>query len=417
MNLPHLQYSSFDSGNLSSRNIKAKIWNKVFIVSTIVGVIALTALLINILDSVLGYVVIDPVVNPTTLAINGVMPNDMTHEQLVDVLQSNLSTAAYKKLEREKTMALRSRADILNLVNVRVIKYRIIKSWSLSESLFKRTAIKEYFSEIQIGKTNAELKFKSWINLSMILNPQTSEVETSGIRTAILGSFWTIIITLLVAFPLGVGAAVYLEEYADDNQINRLIRTNINNLAGVPSIIYGILGLAIFVRLLEPLTSGAIFHANAASGNGRTILSAGLTLALLVLPLIIINSQEAIHAVPQSLRKASYALGATKWQTIWSHVIPNALSGILTGSILAISRAIGETAPLIVIGASTAISFDPTSPFSKFTTLPIQIYQWTARPQAEWRHLAGASILVLLVLLISMNMVAILLRNRYGNKY
>ena len=164
-----------------------------------------------------------------------------------------------------------------------------------------------------------------------------------------------------MAFPLGVGAAIYLEEYARDNWLNRLIQTNINNLAGVPSIIYGILGLAIFVRALEPLTSGAIFGVgDPTTANGRTILSAGLTLALLVLPLIIINAQEAIRAVPSSLRQASYGLGATKWQTIWHHVLPNAIPGILTGTILAISRAIGETAPLVVIGASTYITFDPS---------------------------------------------------------
>jgi phosphate transport system permease protein len=169
---------------------------------------------------------------------------------------------------------------------------------------------------------------------------------------------------------------------------------------------------------MEKLTSGALFGlVDPTTANGRTILSAGLTLGLLVLPVIIINSQEAIRSVPQSLRKASYGLGATKWQTVWFHILPNAIPGILTGTILAVSRAIGETAPLVVIGASTAISMDPSGPFSKFTTLPIQIYQWTSRPQAEWRHLAAAAILVLLVMLLSLNATAILLRNRFARKY
>jgi phosphate transport system permease protein len=166
------------------------------------------------------------------------------------------------------------------------------------------------------------------------------------------------------------------------------------------------------------LTSGEIFGlVDPTTANGRTVLAAGLTLGLLVLPIIIINAQEAIRAVPQSLRKASYGLGATKWQTVWSHVLPNAMPGILTGTILAVSRAIGETAPLVVVGASTAISFDPSSPFSKFTTLPIQIYQWTSRPQDEFRALAAASILVLLLILLSLNASAILLRNRFSRKY
>jgi phosphate transport system permease protein len=212
-------------------------------------------------------------------------------------------------------------------------------------------------------------------------------------------------------------AAIYLEEYAVDNRLNRLIRTNINNLAGVPSIIYGMLGLAVFVRALEPLTSGKLFGlVDPTTANGRTILAAGLTLGLLILPLIIINAQEAIKAVPNSLRQAGMGLGATKWQTIWHHVLPNAMPGILTGTILAISRAIGETAPLVVVGASTFITVDPTNPFSKFTTLPIQIYQWTSRPQDEFRNIAAAAILVLLFLLLALNASAVLLRNRFSKR-
>jgi phosphate transport system permease protein len=226
-----------------------------------------------------------------------------------------------------------------------------------------------------------------------------------------------------VAIPLGVGAAIYLEEYAAMvgnptlRRINEIIQTNINNLAGVPSIIYGILGLAIFVRALEPITSGTAFGlADPTTANGRTILSAALTLALLILPLVIINSQEAIKAVPQSLRQAGMGLGATKWQTIWAHVLPNAVPGILTGTILSISRALGETAPLVVIGASTFITVDPTGPFSKFTTLPIQIFQWTARPQDTFRNIAAAAIIVLLILLLTLNAAAVLLRNRYSRR-
>ena len=240
----------------------------------------------------------------------------------------------------------------------------------------------------------------------------------AGVRSAIKGSLLTILITILVAFPVGVAAAIYLEEYARDSWINRLIRTNINNLAGVPSIIYGMLGLAIFVRMMEPVSSGAVFGLveDPTTANGRTVLAAGLTLALLVLPVVIINAQEAVRAVPDSLRQAGYGLGGTKWQTIWSHVLPTALPGILTGTILAVSRAFGETAPLVVIGASTYISSDPTGPFSKFTALPIQIYQWTARPQSEFRNLAAAAILVLLVLLLILNATAVLLRNHYGRR-
>jgi phosphate transport system permease protein len=297
----------------------------------------------------------------------------------------------------------------------RVVRYEVDEAWTLWESLIQSAQIQ---AKVASSYPKADLRFINWLNADFVIRPQTSQALTAGIRTAILGSLWTILITIHFAFPIGVGAAIYLEEYATDNWLNRTIRTNINNLAGVPSIVYGILGLAIFVRALEPLTSGEIFGlVDSTTANGRTVLAAGLTLGLLVLPIIIINAQEAIRAVPQSLRKASYGLGATKWQTVWSHVLPNAMPGILTGTILAISRAIGETAPLVVVGASTAISFDPSSPFSKFTTLPIQIYQWTARPQEEFRAIAAAAILVLLGLLLTLNASAIVLRNRFSRKY
>jgi phosphate transport system permease protein len=296
----------------------------------------------------------------------------------------------------------------------RVVEPKAVETWSLYDSLLNQPAIE---AEVAEKYPDATLEFVSWINLRFVRSPQSSHPERAGVRTAILGSLWTIAITILFAFPLGVGAAIYLEEYAGDNLVNDVIQTNINNLAGVPSIIYGMLGLAIFVRAMEPLTSGTLFgFADPTTGNGRTILSAGLTLGLLILPLIIINSQEAIRAVPNSLREASYALGATKWQTVLHHVLPNALPGILTGTILATSRAIGETAPLVVIGASTFITLDPEGPFSKFTTLPIQIYQWTSRPQHEFRNIAAAAIMLLLGLLLALNATAVLLRNRYGRR-
>ena len=293
------------------------------------------------------------------------------------------------------------------LVIERVVNPTVMDTWSLNDSIFARNQI---FAEAAEKYPNATLEFKSWLSSDFLISPQSPEPAKAGVRTAIFGSLWTIAITILFAFPLGVGAAIYLEEYATDNAINRLIQTNINNLAGVPSIIYGILGLAIFVRALEFFTSGAAFGLveDATTANGRTIISAGMTLGLLILPLIIINAQEAIKAVPNSLRQASYGVGATRWQTVWHHVLPNSISGILTGTILAISRAIGETAPLVVVGASTFITFDPDGPFSKFTTLPIQIYQWTSRPQDEFRNIAAAAILVLLVLLLSMNAIAII---------
>jgi phosphate transport system permease protein len=332
-----------------------------------------------------------------------------------DSVESYLAACAGEAVPEGCTAAPRSQTNVYNLVLDWVVQPNVAQTWSLVDSIFSRG---EVMADAEERFPQAELQFRTWLTGDFITSPQAAEPELAGVRTAILGSLWTIAITILFSFPIGVGAAIYLEEYAGVNRLNRFIQTNINNLAGVPSIIYGMLGLAIFVRLLVALTSGEVFGAvdSATTANGRTILSAGLTLGLLILPIIIINAQEAIRAVPNSLRMASYGLGATKWQTVWSHVLPNALPGILTGTILAMSRAIGETAPLVVIGASTFITADPEGPFSKFTTLPIQIYQWTSRPQAEFRNIAGSAILVLLVLLLSLNATAVVLRNRFGRK-
>jgi phosphate transport system permease protein len=417
MNRPAAPEFEF-SGNLAARNRSGRIWHLVFQISTIIGILVLAALLVNILDSTFGYVAYEAGIDPESLAVDGTSLEDQSRDQLAALLQERLSFGAYNKLNDEKPFSERSKADVYSLVIQRIVKYDVLESWALWESLTRRGEILAEVEALRAEHPVVDLVFVSWLTPDFMARPQSSEAVNTGVRTAILGSLWTILITILVAFPLGVGAAIYLEEYARDNWLNRLIQTNINNLAGVPSIIYGILGLALFVRAMSKLTSGELFGlADPTTATGRTLLSAGLTLALLVLPVIIINAQEAIRAVPQSLRKAGYGLGATQWQTIRDHVLPNALPGILTGTILAVSRAIGETAPLVVVGASTAISFDPASPFSRFTTLPIQIYQWTARPQAEWRHLAAAAILVLLVLLLSLNASAILLRNRFARKY
>ncbi len=400
--------------SIPQRNRRAAFWRLLFRLSTVVGIVFLFLLLVNIVNQSFGYVAMETRVDPATLAVNGVPLEELEKEDLIDVLQANVSAGKFRQLEREQPLAERSRDEIYALVWEDVVQPDIASTWLLTDSLFRQGAVRAEAAE---KYPQAHLVFRSWLNASILQKPQSSEPLNAGVRTAILGSLWTIGITIFVAFPLGVGAAIYLEEYAVDNWVNRLLQTNINNLAGVPSIIYGMLGLAIFVRLLEPITSGAAFSlSDPTTANGRTILSAGLTLALLVLPLIIINAQEAIRAVPNSLRQASYGLGATRWQTIWHHVLPSAIPGILTGAILAISRAIGETAPLVVVGAATYITFDPSGPFSKFTTLPIQIYQWTARPQAEFRNLAAAAILVLLILLLSLNAFAIVLRNRYSKK-
>jgi phosphate transport system permease protein len=225
--------------------------------------------------------------------------------------------------------------------------------------------------------------------------------EEAGVFHALMGSIWVIGLTAALALPIGVAAAIYLEEYGTRSKVARFIELNIANLAAVPSIIYGLLGLGLFVRLM---------------GMGQSVMAGAATLALLALPVVILSTREALRTVPGSIREGSYALGATKWQTIWNQVLPMALPGVLTGLILALSRAIGETAPLITIGALTYIPFAPDSVWSKFTVLPIQIFNWVSRPQAEFHTNAAAAILVLLALLLSMNAVAIIVRDRYQRR-
>ncbi|MFN2212241.1 MAG: phosphate ABC transporter permease PstA [Anaerolineales bacterium] len=402
--------------NLSRRHKIGRFWLVVFQASTLIGIIALITLLYNIVNGAFGLVAIEYSIDPATLSIDGVPLEDLSKKQLTMIFQENVSTGLFRRYESEKPFEERTREDVLALVQERVVEPQIVETWDLVPSILNRN---EILTEIDEKYPDARAEFVSWLNPNFITSPQSSDAEKAGVRTAILGSLWIIAITIIIAFPLGVGASIYLEEYAVDNYLNRVIQTNINNLAGVPSIIYGILGLAIFVRALEPISSGALFGLvdDPTTANGRTIIAAGLTLALLILPMIIINSQEAIRSVPNSIRRASYGLGATKWQTVWHHVLPNAIPGILTGTILSMSRAIGETAPLVVVGASTFITIDPNGPFSKFTTLPIQIYQWTARPQAEFRNIAAAAIIVLLILLLALNATAVLLRNRYSRRY
>ena len=226
--------------------------------------------------------------------------------------------------------------------------------------------------------------------------------EQAGIKAALIGSLWLMLVVAPVSMTLGIGTAIYLEEYAKKNKLNDFIRMNISNLAGVPSIVFGLLGLTIFVRMLD---------------LGKSVLAAGLTMSLLILPVIIVASQEAIRAVPNEQREASFGMGATKWQTIVRVVLPAAIPGILTGSILALSRAIGETAPLVVIGIPVILQFLPDGLLSSFTVLPMQIFDWAKRPQEEFMFVASAGIIVLMVLLIIMNSIAIFIRNKFQKRY
>jgi phosphate transport system permease protein len=233
---------------------------------------------------------------------------------------------------------------------------------------------------------------------SFISNHVSSREARTGIRAALLGTLWVIGLTIAITIPIGVGTAIWMEEFAPRNRLLRIVRLNVSNLAGVPSIIYGILGLALFARFFD---------------LGPTIITGALTLSLMVLPIVIISSAEAIRQVPSSLRDGSLALGATRWETVWYHVLPGAIPGIMTGMILAVSRAIGETAALIMVGAFAFVQFDPASWNDRFVVLPIQVYSWTIQPGDGFKTEASAAIIVLMVLVLSLNLIAVLIRNRF----
>ena len=244
------------------------------------------------------------------------------------------------------------------------------------------------------------IALKGWsrVDWEFLTSFPSRNPEKAGIQAALFGSIYVVTIAGAVSFILGVGAAIYLEEYAARSRFARIVQVNIANLAGVPSIVYGLLGLEIFVRSMD---------------LGKSVLAGGLTLGILILPIVIVAAEEAIRAVPPSIREGSFALGATRWQTIWNLILPQAMPGIMTAVILSVSRAIGETAPLIVMGALTFVPFTPDGLLSPFTALPIQIFNWTSRPQAEFQEAAAAGIIVLLVVLLIMNAGAVFLRLKF----
>ncbi|OXS80410.1 phosphate ABC transporter permease PstA [Domibacillus enclensis] len=290
----------------------------------------------------------------------------------------------------ENTARVKSE-EMVGRIDGRLMKNKVIKGIFLAATAFTTIILMVLLYRI----ISQGAPYLSW---DFFQNFASRRPEQAGIKAAVIGTIWMMSVVIPTAAILGVGTAIYLEEYAKKSALTRWIQMNISNLAGVPSVVFGLLGLTIFVRVF---------------GFGNTIIAAGFTMALLVLPVVIVASQEAIRAVPNELKEASFGLGATKWQTIYRVVLPYAIPGIATGSILAFSRAIGETAPLIVVGIPTFVAFLPSGYLDQFTALPMQIYNWTSRPQVEFHNLAAAGIIILLAVLILMNSVAVWIRNRF----
>lgn len=282
----------------------------------------------------------------------------------------------------------------MNSIQKNRLKDQLFKFWGIGCTLIGLLLLIIFIGGILIDGL-------SRIDWAFITDLPSRKAEKSGIWTPLMGSVWILILTTIISFPISVAAGVYLEEYAKKNRLSALLEINISNLAGVPSIIYGLLGLEVFVRIMN---------------LGASVLAGALTLSLLILPIIIVATREAIKAVPNSIRDASYALGASKWQTVWNQVLPASSGGILTGVILAISRAVGETAPLIVVGALAYVPFAPKGPLDQFSVLPIQIFNWISRPQQGFIDNAAAAIIILLLITFIMNGIAVYFRNKWQKK-
>lgn len=480
----HMPDDSAFKKQLAVRNSRSARWQMFFLAATSAGIVMLAILLMSILNQVFGLVVVYQLADPNTLVngspvvaasapdlanvlkdnltkgkmqallLNTVIGKDVDRALLsggaitqiptLKVVPADLTTKGFTELTPDDLSALLAAnltsTQLEAIVLEQIVKQEVLQSWNFIDSVFNRGAVEQTVQDriagVGLSPTlsadqqkeakdqwqNATIEWRSWLNIDLLEKSMSATATDAGVRGALVGSIWVLTLTMGIAAPLGIGAAIYLEEYARDSnyrskwiqRFNTVIEINIRNLAGVPSIIYGLLGLAIFARALGFFTSGQVFTGEEATG--RTILTASLTLALVILPVIIINAQEAIRAVPKSIREASYGLGATKWQTVSQQVIPAALPGILTGIILSLSRAVGETAPLIVVGAAVFLSQDPSGPFSAFTTLPIQIFNWAALPSDQFRNLSSAAIIILLIMLLALNAIAIVVRQRYSRR-
>lgn len=282
----------------------------------------------------------------------------------------------------------------MNNIQKNRLKDQLFKIWGIGCTLIGLVILFFFIGDILIDGIQR-------IDWDFITNLPSRKAEKSGIYTALMGSIWILLLTTIIALPIGVAAGIYLEEYSKKGKLSALLEINISNLAGVPSIIYGLLGLEVFVRIMN---------------LGASVIAGSLTLSLLILPIIIVATREAIKAVPSSIKDASYALGASKWQTIWYQILPASSGGILTGVILALSRAVGETAPLIVIGALAYVPFAPSTPMDEFSVLPIQIFNWISRPQHGFIENAAAAIIILLLITFVLNGIAVYFRNKWQKK-
>lgn len=394
---------------LKARQRKGRIFVWLTLLPVVLALALLATLFTDVFVDTLSWQIVEPQNSGQSFALMEGFAFLTTWEKVVelDLAAQGLSPEAIEAFfadkEELRKFGLRNRVELMWRADSKPLR------WVVSNSRDVRAKDYGFFKGLQAMpeikaslKDNQRLYLNPWLDFAFFTKNASRTPIMAGLSSALLGSFWVITLVILFALPIGVGSAVYLEEYAPNNAFTRFIELNLRNLAGVPSIVYGILGLYVFVRLLK---------------FGPVILSAALTMALVILPVVVIASREAIKAVPSTLRQASYGLGATRWQTVSRVILPNAVSGIVTGIILSVARALGETAPLLLVGAAAFVPRLPTNPMSTYTVIPIQIYSWISENDVEFTHVASAGIVTLLIVLLLLYGIAFMLRRRFARKW
>jgi phosphate transport system permease protein len=391
-------------GNYAARKRRSDWFARLTFAPVVIALLVLLILTFDVISDTWSWQVVTPAGSGKTFAFSeGLNTNALIRKELGARGQSAEEiTAFFADPEELRKFRLRNRVQLMWQTDQGPMRWTVVglrdeldENYTLLQGWRNHNRIK---GELQEGQ---RLYLNPWLDASFFQYNASRSPMMSGLRGAILGSLWVIFFVTLFVIPVGTGAAIYLEEYAAKNRFSRFLEVNIRNLAGVPSIVYGVLGLYLFVRFFN---------------LGPTILAAALTLGLLVLPIVVIAAREAIRAVPDSLRQASYGLGASKWQTVSKVVLPSAAPGIATGVLLAIARAIGETAPLLLVGAAAFVPFDPTGPLSEYTVVPVQIYSWISENDPEFKNVAAAAILVLLMFMLAFNLLILQVRRRFAKR-
>ncbi|MFP4330701.1 MAG: PstA family ABC transporter permease [Spirochaetaceae bacterium] len=373
-----------------------------------ISLLSLGFFLLSILNNAFGFVAVRYTRDISAVAPGAESLEELGTQELLLLLEENLPSGVLRRMEFEEPLAQRSRQEIIDLAEARILEPELFRTWTLWESVTTEGLVSAHTEQFPSHR----VYFRSWLNLDTITTQVATQPLRSGFQSALIGTIWLVVIGAGSSLIVGVLSAIYLEEFARKNAFNRFLNINIRNLSAIPPVIYGLLGLAFFVQVLGPITGGSAFGAATAQDDGRTLLTGGLTLGLVALPTVVTGAQTVLQSMPMSYRYACSSVGARRWQVVFMRLLPFGLERFLTLSVLAVSRVIGETTPLIVAGAATFMATNPTSPFSKFTALPVQIFFWSTRNQEGFRNLAAGAIVLLLIISLGLNSALVLLRRQ-----